>query len=153
MRKRAMLRLVSKEDAGKKATDIFDDMEALRASATQNPAESSAKTPKLKDRKVIEFVMVPYAASWKLCETGILCPEMAIILELDRLIYEQHTNPVLLHSPRLAKIGVKGQTRARALKRLEEAGAIRVNLRGLRKCPSVTLLWKQVRESICVQVT
>jgi hypothetical protein len=135
---------VSEADAGKRATDIFDDMDALRAAGIDAPEAKAPVT--LKDRKLIEFVMVPYAKAWDCCKKGVFDATTAIVLELDRLIFEQHKNPVLFWSPRLKEIGIKNRVRHDALHRLEADGVIKIIPRGTGRPPLVTYLWRRLQD-------
>jgi hypothetical protein len=55
-------------------------------------------------------------------------------------------NPTALNSERLNEIGVLEGVRARALRKLETAGVIKVEPQGVGKAPLVTYLWRQLRD-------
>jgi hypothetical protein len=68
---------------------------------------------------------------------------MAVLLELDHQMRSdpKKGNPRRFSSQRLAEIGVTHHTRQRGLRKLEKAGVIKIESRGARKSPLVTLLW------------
>jgi hypothetical protein len=142
MKKRPRLRLVSKEGAGKRATDIFDDLDALRA------AEEAPEAPGLRPRKKVRyFTRVPQDVGREMCEAGVWDNAvMAVLLELDHQIRSdpQKRNPQLFGSKWLAEIGITNHTRARALRKLEKAGVLKIEPRGPGKSPLGTFLWLQL---------
>jgi hypothetical protein len=144
MKRPPRLRLVGKEEAGKRAVDIFDDIEALRAAGT--PPQAPGLRP---HKEVRYFTQVPQDTGREMCEAGVWDNAvMAVLLELDRKIRsdQKHRNPIPFGSKWLAKIGVTEQTRQRALQMLEKAGVIKIEPQGPGKSPLVALLWQPMRD-------
>jgi hypothetical protein len=69
-----------------------------------------------------------------------------VLIEIDRLILKTGRNPVELSSRTLRQAGLYHGNRARALRKLEEAGVIRVGRRGQGQSPLVTHLWRQLSD-------
>jgi hypothetical protein len=141
VKKRPRLRLVGKEDAGTRATDIFDDMDKLRAEGSV-PTE----TPELRPaHKPVIFAQVPFDRGFKLYRhNSIGDAGWMVLLELDYMVLTRHKNPLLLWKPEhLPKLKIEGHTRIEALKRLEAAKMVRIEWRGTGRAPLVTVLWRR----------
>ena len=128
MRKRAKLRLV-----GHDPTDVFDDLDKLRADLA---------APLRRERITETFARIPHDRAIELYRHKIGEPAWAVLIELDRLVLKQRgKNPVRFWSPKLRTAGLTARTRARALRRLEAAGVIKIERRGKGLSPWVTHLW------------
>jgi hypothetical protein len=146
MKKRPRLRLVSKADAGKRTTDIFDDMDALRAAEAEAKAKASGQSKRRPKPKQEQFSQIPLERGIALYRRHIGDAGWAILIELTYRAYKGD-NPSLLNSERLNAAGVTGTVRQRALQRLVEAGLIGVEPpTGPGKAPLVTLLWCRVSD-------
>jgi hypothetical protein len=127
MKRRPRLHLVGEDPA-----DVFDDLDKLREQFTApGPRRKSGST----------FARIPH-------DQGLaLYPKIgkaawAALIELDRLVLKGGgRNPVHLWSPRLRKVGIGDQTRARALQQLEAAGVVKVKPGKRGSGPWVTHLW------------
>jgi hypothetical protein len=118
------LRLVGEEGAGKRATDIFDNLDELRK-----------PPPKQRPKHEIEpFVQLPYVRGIKFYRRHVGDAGWAILLELAYRAFKGD-NPSLLNSKILTSAGVSGIVRARALERLEAAKLIKVEPQGEGKAP------------------
>jgi hypothetical protein len=140
MKKTPSLRLVSKEDEGKRATDIFDDLDKLRENAEAPPPELRPIS------KTREFAQVPYDQNAELYKHRIGDAGWAVLIELDRLVFKEKENPMQLNSSRLNAMGIDRHTRQRALRKLEKAGVIKVEPKGAGKAPLVKLLWRRLKD-------
>jgi hypothetical protein len=77
------------------------------------------------------FARVPYDLALKLWRRRVGGAAWMLLVEIDRLILSHRgQNPVRLYSPRLRAAGLTYSARARALRQLEAAGAIKVERRG-----------------------
>jgi hypothetical protein len=139
VKKQPRLRLVNKGDEGKRATDIFDDLDKLRADA-EAPIELR---PISKPR---EFAQVPHDLNEKLYKHRIGNAGWAVLIELDRLVFKNHDNPMRLSSMLLNRMKITGRARQRALQRLEAAGVVKIESRGAGRAPLVTYLLRRVRD-------
>jgi hypothetical protein len=152
MRRPTRLRLVSKEDAGKRSTDIFDDLDNLRAAAEALPDQLPKYPPRKQPARDVEtFAQIPHERGIELYrhrEHRIGDAGWTIVLELDRQIVRdrRHINPLELNSERLKEIGVVESVRAKALRRLEAAGIIKVEPRSRGLAPLVTLVWRPLSD-------
>jgi hypothetical protein len=125
--KRPRLHLV-----GDNPTDVFDDLDKLR---------TELQVPMRRGRSRELFARIPHDWGLKLCQAGIGDAGWAVVFELDRIMLKSGRNPVRLWSARLKAIGVAHSTRLRALRRLEKAGAIKIERQGAGHGHLVTLLW------------
>jgi hypothetical protein len=140
VKKQPRLRLVNKENEGKRATDIFDDLDKLRA-------DVEAPTVELRPlKKVREFAQVPYDQNAELFKHRIGDAGWAVLIELDRLVFKNKENPLRLSSKRLNEMRINHNTRQRALQKLEKAGVIKMEPQGERKAPLVTYLWRRLKD-------
>jgi hypothetical protein len=130
MKKRPKLYLV-----GQDPTDIFDDLDKLKAETASPPGRRTKATE--------TFARIPHDKALALYQQHRLSATAWIVLvELDRLILKRRgQNPVRFDSGRLSKIGLKASRRAYALRQLATAGVIRVASRGPGLSPWVTHLW------------
>lgn len=128
--RRRHLRLVGKEDP----TDVFNDLDRLRREQREGvPKRSSGRYTETfaripHDRALALYPLVGKAA-------------FAVLIELDRLVFKTHRNPVRFSSNRLTKLGIRRDKRARALRQLEAAGIISVEPSGRGSPPWVTYHW------------
>jgi hypothetical protein len=114
MSKRPQLHLVNSNDPA----SIFDNLDGLRASM---PPVASAK----RARSVATFARFPHEQALKL--RSINGSGWLIMVELDRqILKERGHNPVRLTNYRLRELGIGRMTKQRQLRKLEEAGVIRV---------------------------
>ena len=134
MKRKTKLHLVGQDPA-----DIFNDLEKLKADSTApasrraRATETFARIPH--DKALVLYKHRPSPAAW------------AVLIELDRLILKRRgQNPVRFASARLRAIGLKDQTRTRALRQLASAGVVRIAHRGPGLAPWVTHLWYPLRE-------
>jgi hypothetical protein len=128
MRKRTKLHLV-----GHDPTDVFDDLDKLR---------TDLAAPLRRERITETFARIPHDRAIELYRHKIGEPAWAVLIELDRLVLKQRgKNPIRFWSPRLRAAGLTARTRARALRRLEAAGVIKIEQRGKGLSPWVIHLW------------
>jgi hypothetical protein len=129
-RRRPKLYLVGQDPA-----DVFDDLDQLR---------SDLKSPPQRRPKATEtFARIPHDKALELHRRYKLGgPAWILLFELDRLILKHRgQNPVRLESNRLRAAGIYQHTRARALRRLEAAGVVRLERRKHGLAPWVMHLW------------
>jgi hypothetical protein len=127
-RRRPKLHLV-----GNDPTDVFDDLDKLRAEMA---------TPARRPRITETFARIPHDRAFGLHRHKISGTAWLVLIELDRLVLKAGgRNPVRLWSAKLRTAGVTKQTRARALRQLAAAGAVKVEQRGEGLSPWVTHLW------------
>ena len=143
MAKRGKLRLVSSHDPA----SIFDDLDALRrASKLYSKTAATAEAPFKRQRRerISEtFARIPHDRARQLYR-HIGGPAWALLIELDRLIFEgRGRNPVKLTHRCLKAAGLSRFTAMRVLRPLETAGVVSVERRRGR-APLVTHLWLPV---------
>jgi hypothetical protein len=132
------LRLVGSNDP----TDIFDDLERLRA-RTPGPG------PSKREPATETFARIPHDRALELYGKHRIFSGAAwvVLIELDRIILKHRgQNPVKFVSSRLKKIGFARSTRQRALQQLAEAGVIKIESRGSGLAPLVTHSWFPLRD-------
>jgi hypothetical protein len=130
VKRRPKLRLVG---LGGDPTDVFDDMDKLRAGLT---------APLRQTRATETFARIPYDRALELYRLRIDGPAWAALIELDRMVFTQRgKNPVSFWSSRLRAAGLVTRTRTRALRQLEAAGVIKIEQRGKGLSPLVTHFW------------
>jgi len=113
--------------------DVFDDLDRLR---------TDLAAPVRRQRAVETFARIPHDRALELFRHGIGGSAWMVLIELDRLVLKQcGKNPVVFWSPRLRAVGLIKDTRMRAFRELEKAGAIKVEQRGKGLSPWVTHLW------------
>ena len=118
--------------------EVFDDLAALREA--QNASEGSRRT-KAKET----FARFPHDRALALYPHIGGAP-WAVLVELDRAILRNRgRNPISLPSRNLKDAGINSSIKGRALKRLEDAGIIRIHNRGRGRCPLVTHLWYPIQ--------
>ena len=126
MKRRPSLHLV-----GQDPTDIFADLDQLRADMTPSPQR--------RKRLVETFARIPHDKGLALKISG---TAWRVLIELDRLILKAGgQNPIKLSSARLRAAGLNSQLRARAIRQLEAAGVIKVGRRGQGRSPWVLHSW------------
>jgi len=126
MKRRPRLHLV-----GQDPTDIFADLDQLRADLTPSPQR--------RKRLTATFARVPHDMGLALKVSG---TAWRVLIELDRLILKAGgQNPIKLSSARLRAVGLNSQLRARAIRQLEAAGVIVVGRRGKGRSPWVLHSW------------
>ena len=136
---------------GDDATDIFDDLDKLRADSG-SPASGGdgsksikRKRPARRDKIGEPFAPIPYDRARKLFR-HIGGPAWMLLIELDRLIFESGGfNPIQLTTEALEGSGLTRWQKERGLWLLEQAGIITVERKSGR-CPLVTLLWYPVKK-------
>ena len=125
MRRRVKLHLV-----GQDPSDVFEDLDRLRGEMA---------TPQRRSRATETFARIPHDKGLALDISG---TAWRVLIELDRLILKAGgRNPIPLSSKRLRTIGVTSGTRARALRRLEAAGVVKIKRRGRGHGPWVFHSW------------
>jgi hypothetical protein len=132
------------------ADSVFDDMATLRQA--QNGADNMAALrrvqngggrPSRRARALETFARIPHERGLQLYGR-IDGAAWVVLLELDRLILKSRgRNPVPLTNKNLQAIGVPRNTKARALRQLQDAGVITFEQQG-REAPLVTHLWYPV---------
>jgi hypothetical protein len=127
--KRPKLRLVGKDDL----TGVFSDMGKLRG---------AYRAPTRRARSLKTFARIPHDQGLELARK-MGDAALAVLIELDRLILKTGENPVRLWSAPLRHAGIVGRVRHRALRKLEAAGAIKVEQRGAGLSPLIAHLWYQ----------
>ena len=114
----------------------FDDLEALRR------AQSTATRPAIQGRRprlAESFARIPHDQARRLY--GRSGSAWALLIELDRLIFEGHgRNPVRLTSKVLKASGLTEKRKRYGLEELEDAGVIAVE-RKQGRSPLITHLW------------
>jgi len=127
MRRKPKLYLVGNDPA-----DVFDDLDQLRAATV---------APQKRTRAAETFARIPHDRALAL--RGKLSGDAwQVLIELDRLILKAGgRNPVRFWSARLHSVGLKKESRARALRHLEKAGVIKIQQRGHGLSPLVLHLW------------
>jgi hypothetical protein len=129
MRKRH-LRLVGSPDP----SSVFDDLSKLQQEQRGAPARRT--------RAMQTFARIPHDAALALYRHRLPCAAWVLLIELDRILLKKRCkNPFKLSSSRLRGIGLRDQTRQRALRQLEAAGVIKVERIGQGMSPWVTHLW------------
>jgi hypothetical protein len=125
MKRRAKLHLVGQDPA-----DVFDDLDQLRGELA---------APQRRLRATETFARIPHDKGLALDISG---TAWRVLIELDRLILKAGgRNPIPLSSKRLRAIGLISGTRARALRRLEAAGVVKIKRRGRGHGPWVFHTW------------
>ncbi len=122
------------------------DVEKLRLTP-ELVAETNAKRAQLRAAKRQQkaepegslFVQMPYRPTLRLAGRLQNAP-WAVMVELTYLVWKTRRNPVVLTNAALRSVGVSHDAKARALRRLEEAGAVTVDWRGKGQSPLVTVL-------------
>jgi hypothetical protein len=105
--------------------DMFVD-DGGRDPLADSTAARSRRRPEIK-----LFARIPYDLALKLWRRRVGGAAWMLLIEVDRLILSHRgQNPVRLYSPRLRAAGLTYSARARALRQLEAAGAIKVERRG-----------------------
>ena len=134
--RRRLLRLVSSKDP----TNIFNDLDRLRA-------DQRAAKPQRRQRSVETFARIPHDKALALYRHRLSNAAWVALIELDRIILKHRgQNPVKFISSRLRKIGLKGQTRARALRQLAATGVIEITPRGRGLAPWVRHFWYPLQD-------
>jgi hypothetical protein len=129
----------------KDPTDIFDDLDGLRrASGGSNRAPQGVSTGRGRRAPTKEtFVRIPYERVLQLYGR-VGAAALFVLFEIDHLIFKARgQNPVRLTNKNLRTIGMPRNTKARALRQLQDAGVIRIERRG-KEAVLVTLSWYPV---------
>jgi DNA polymerase I len=117
----------------------FDDLNKLRQEQRVAPARRA--------RSMQTFARIPHDAALALYRHRLPSAAWVLLIELDRILLKRRgKNPFKLSSRRLRAIGLKSQTRYRALRQLETAGVVKVERIGQGMSPWVTHLWYPVRD-------
>jgi hypothetical protein len=95
--------------------------------------------PKLRLARA-KFVQLPYEETLQ-AAGELQNAQLAVLVELAHLRFKTHENPVPLSNNVLRTAGITHWAKNRALRKLEDAGLVRVSWRK-QKCPLVTILWK-----------
>jgi hypothetical protein len=135
--KKRRFRLVSDHDPAQ----ILNDLNSLQA----RNAFQQLHHPR---RRTLEtFARIPHDRALALYGHRISGAAWVVLIELDRLILRAGgKNPVRFSSPRLRALGLTHRLRAKALRQLEAAGAIKMKQRGPGLSPWVTHLWYEGRD-------
>jgi hypothetical protein len=115
---------------------VFDDLSTLR----QEHAAPSADWRRARLKET--FARIPHDRAQVLAHHRISGAAWIILIEVDRLILKgRGRNPVQLTNYRLKPAGISRFTKARALRQLEAAGAIRVLSGADGRAPLVLHRW------------
>lgn len=126
MKRRPKLHLV-----GQDPTDIFQDLDQLRADLT-SPRQRRQRTTET-------FARIPHDKGLALKVPG---NAWRVLIEIDRLILKAGgQNPIPLSSKRLRTVGLNTHSRRKAVLRLEAAGVIVIKRRGRGHSPWVFHTW------------
>jgi hypothetical protein len=119
-------------------SDIFNDLDRL-----QQISAGGHQPRKQRSSEAHLFARIPYDRALDLYRQHKISGAAWIVLfELDRVILKHRgQNPVKFISTRLKEIGIKKETRARALRQLKAAGVIRIEQRGSGLAPWVRHFW------------
>jgi hypothetical protein len=129
------LQLVGSEDP----VNVFDDLVKLQQEQRGGPVRRARATQ--------TFARISHDKGLALYRHRLPCAAWVLLVELDRLILKARgRNPVKLSSSRLRRIGLKSQTRHRALRQLEAAGVVSVERIGQGMSPWVTHSWYPLRD-------
>jgi hypothetical protein len=124
---------------GQDPANIFNDLDKLKSDLA-TPSSGRARTTET-------FARIPHDKALALYQHRLSSSAWVLLIELDRLILKRRgQNPVRFTSTKLRSIGVKDQTRTRALRQLAAAGVVRVTSRGPGLAPWVTHLWYPLRD-------
>jgi DNA-binding transcriptional ArsR family regulator len=130
----------------KDPADIFDDLNRLRrASGAGNGAPQGVSKGRGGRRAPTKetFVRIPYERVLQLYGR-VGAPALFVLFEIDHLIFKARgQNPVRLTNKNLRAIGMPRNTKARALRQLQDAGVITIERRG-KEAVLVTLSWYPV---------
>jgi hypothetical protein len=133
-KRRAKLYLVDQDPA-----EIFNDLDKLKSDQASPPARRSRATE--------TFARIPHDKALALYRYRLSAAAWVVLIELDRLILKRRgQNPVRFASTQLRAVGIKDHMRARALRQLVSAGAVRIASRGPGLAPWVTHLWYPLRD-------
>jgi len=134
-KKRSRLRLVSEHDPA----SVVDDLDALRQ-AQAAPAGSAFQGQR-RQRSSETFARIPHDRGFELNRRNLSGAAWALLIVLDRLIFEGHgKNPVKLTHRWLKAAGLSRFAAMRALRLLESAGVVSVERRRGR-APLVAHRW------------
>jgi hypothetical protein len=123
------------------ASDVFDDLDKLRAATPQLTPKAPTGSPRRRSRLTETFARIPHTKGLALHQHDIGSVGWTILLELDRLIFEARgRNPVSLTNHDLRRYGIDRAGKWRALRKLEAAGVIAIEQRG-REAPLITHRW------------
>jgi len=127
-------------------TDIFDDLNGLRRASGGSkgvPQDGSKGRGSKRARTKEAFVRIPYAPILKLYG-HVGAAALFVLFEIDHLIFKARgQNPVRLTNKNLRAIGMPRNTKARALRQLQDTGVITIEQQG-HEAVIVTLLWYPV---------
>jgi hypothetical protein len=124
-------------------------VDALRVSAEAAVAQTAGAPSRGQGKRLKKerepFVQLPLERGIMLYRLHLGDAAWAVLMELTYLAFKGE-NPVRLNSGRLKEAGVSQSVRAKALRRLEGAGLIKVEPQGIGKAHLVTLLWCRLRD-------
>jgi hypothetical protein len=136
MRMKRKLRLVGSNYP----TDIFDDLEQLRAGAPKTG-------PSKRARSTETFARIPHDRALELYQHRVSGDAFVVLIELDRILLKHRgQNPVRFVSSRLRQAGLANYKRHRALQQLAAAGVIKIESQGPGLAPLVTHFWFPLSE-------
>jgi len=122
-------------------TDVFDDLDQLRAKTLPAVATTPAKAfkPLRRQRSKETFARIPHERAPEL--RALSGTAWMLLIKLDRLVLMSRRNPVRLSSCTLRIAGLSRWAKARALAQLERAGVVCVHRNKDRRPVLVTHLW------------
>jgi hypothetical protein len=104
---------------GQNPADIFNDLDKLKSDL--------ASPPMRRARAIETFARIPHDRALELHRHRVSGTAWVVLVELDRIILNHRgQNPVRFISTRLRQAGIRGQSRARALRQLAAAGVVEV---------------------------
>jgi hypothetical protein len=118
-RRRPKLHLVGNDPA-----DVFEDMDALRKAQPETPSPTFQR--RYRPRAAEYFARIPHNKGRALGRLQISGTAWWLLVELDRLIFENRNNPVKLTAHSLKAAGISRYAKIRALRQLARTGVISI---------------------------
>jgi len=120
------------------ADDELDDI--LNAPAPKQIQRRHHRSVSLKEKLAKTFAKIPHDRGLDFAKRS-GNSALAVLLALDYVIYDEHSNRVKLTNNILKQYGITHQSKNRGLRQLAEAGVITVEWRGQGEAPFVTHHW------------
>ena len=121
-------------------TDLPDGLALTQGQVAELAPLQKIAQLREKAQSQIKFVTLPYKQTLRVAGQ-LQNAQLAVLVELARLRFKLHQNPVPLPNTALQTAGITRWAKNRALRKLEEAGMVSVSWRG-QKSPLVTMRWK-----------